>query len=57
MSNSVFVGREAEIHRLNTFLETSASGKAQIVFIAGHITSEALRESFLRSTAVRAGLS
>ena len=35
MSNSVFVGREAEIQRLNSFLETAAAGNAQVVFIAG----------------------
>ncbi len=35
MSNSVFVGRETELRRLKTFLETASTGKAQVVFIAG----------------------
>ena len=35
MSNSVFVGREAELRQLKTFLDSAAAGKAQVVFIAG----------------------
>ncbi len=35
MSNSVFVGREAELHKLKTFLDNATLGKTQIVFIAG----------------------
>ncbi len=35
MSNPVFVGREAELHQLKTFLNTAVQGKAQTVFIAG----------------------
>ena len=35
MSDSVFVGRETELLKLNTFLETARQGKAQIVFITG----------------------
>ena len=35
MSNSIFVGREAELHKLKKFLEAANRGEAQIVFIAG----------------------
>jgi predicted ATPase len=35
MSNPVFVGREAELHKLETFLEKAALGQAQVVFLAG----------------------
>jgi len=35
MPNSVFVGREAELHKLKTFLDNATLGKAQVVFIAG----------------------
>lgn len=35
MSNSVFVGREDELHKLKTYLDTANLGKAQVVFIAG----------------------
>ncbi len=35
MSNSVFVGRETELHKLKTFLDTATTGKTQIVLIAG----------------------
>jgi len=35
MSNPVFVGREAELHQLKTFLDNATFGKAQVVFIAG----------------------
>ncbi len=39
MSNSVFVGREAELHKLKTFLDNAALGKTQVVFIAGEAGS------------------
>ena len=39
MSNSVFVGREAELGKLNTFLDSAVQGKAQVVFIAGEAGS------------------
>ena len=35
MSNGGFVGREAELSRLNTYLELARQGKAQVVFITG----------------------
>jgi predicted ATPase len=35
MSDPVFVGRETELRKLNTFLETASQGKTQVVFIAG----------------------
>jgi predicted ATPase len=35
MENSVFVGREAELRQLRTYLDSAAAGKAQVVFIAG----------------------
>ena len=35
MPNTVFVGREPELAKLNTLLETAAQGKAQVVFIVG----------------------
>jgi predicted ATPase len=35
MPNPVFVGRETELSKLTTFLETAASGKTQVVFIVG----------------------
>jgi len=35
MSESVFVGREIELNRMNSFLETAGGGQAQVLFIAG----------------------
>jgi predicted ATPase len=35
MSESVFVGRETELNRMNSFLETAGGGKAQVLFISG----------------------
>ena len=37
MTNTVFVGREPELAKLNTVLETAAQGKVQVVFIAGEV--------------------
>ena len=35
MSESVFVGREPELNRMNAFLETAGGGMAQVLFISG----------------------
>src|SRR5512146_1688496 len=35
MTDTVFVGRETELHRLTSFLEKATSGKTQVVFITG----------------------
>lgn len=35
MSDPVFVGRETELRKLNTFLQTASQGKMQVVFLAG----------------------
>jgi len=35
MSESVFVGREAELNRMNSALKTAAGGNAQVLFVSG----------------------
>ena len=35
MSDPVFVGRETELSKLDTFLKTASQGKTQVVFLVG----------------------
>ena len=50
MPNSVFVGRNAELQKLKTFLNNATLGKAQVVFIAGEagVGKSSLVNEFVR---------